>query len=145
MAGEPPHPGRRRNQDRAVRANLASFCRTPDRFDSTGVLGPHALLDGCGPGDETRRLSALLQPLSRPQRAGWAAAGIDDGPGRPSSAHRFVPLASTLPRTLRDADRGVRAGPISSRMKLRGPLTIWNSPWTGGDSSLPVRGLTAGA
>jgi hypothetical protein len=46
MAGESANPGCGSHQDGAVRAAVASICRTPDRHDSPRVSRPHAVLDG---------------------------------------------------------------------------------------------------
>src|SRR5262245_63639200 len=107
MAGEPAHSGRGRDQDSAVRAALASVRRTTHWHDSTGVPGPHPLLDGRRSGDETLRVPALLQWISRPCGAGGESAGIEPGRGRRPLEYPFVSLATALSWALLHADGGV--------------------------------------
>ena len=47
MAGESANPRGGSDQDGAVRAAVASICRTPDRNDSPRMSRPDAVLDGC--------------------------------------------------------------------------------------------------
>src|SRR5258707_5097102 len=81
MAGELAHPGRGRDQDGAVRAALASLRRATHWHDSTGMPGPHAVLDGRRSGDEA-----------------------------PRGEYPFVSLAVALSWAVSDADRGVTRG-----------------------------------
>src|SRR6266849_4677026 len=61
MAGEFADTRRERDQDGAVRADLASIHRTTHWHDSTGMPGPHPVLDRRRSGDEAPRVPALLQ------------------------------------------------------------------------------------
>ena len=108
MAGQLAHPRRGRNQDGAVRAALASLRGATHWHDSTGMSGPHALLDGGRSGDEAPRVPALLQRSSRPCGAGRASAGNDPGGERRPRKSRFVSLAAALSWSLSHADGGVR-------------------------------------
>src|ERR1700730_8908019 len=108
MAGELAHPRRGRDQDGAVRAALASLRGTAHRYDSPGIVGSHALLDGHRSGAEAPGVPALLQWLSRSCGAEGAYAGPEPGCGRCAGECLFVSLAVALSRALSDADGGVR-------------------------------------
>src|ERR1700674_88690 len=108
MAGELAHPRRGGNQDGAVRAALASIRRTTYWYNSTGMPGPHPLLDGHRSGDEAPRVPALLQWSSRPCGPGGAHAGTEHGGRRRQGECPVVSLAVPLPWALSNADGGVR-------------------------------------
>src|SRR5712691_2935939 len=108
MAGEFADTRRERDQDGAVRADLASIHRTTHWHDSTGMPGPHPVLDRRRSGDEAPRVPALLQRSPRPCGAGGASAGIDPCRGRRPREYPFVSLAAALSWALSHADGGVR-------------------------------------
>src|SRR5216684_3255654 len=90
MAGELAHPRRGGNQDGAVRAALASIRRTTHWYDSTGMPGPHALLDGHRFGDEARRVPALLQRYrAHAGLDGSLPESIPDGGGAGASLRAY--------------------------------------------------------
>ena len=60
MAGEFADTGDHRNQNNSLCAALASVRRAGDRHDSAGVLGPDAVLDDSGTGEEAARIPTLL-------------------------------------------------------------------------------------
>src|ERR1700674_5223677 len=119
MAGKLAYPGCGGNQDSAVRAALASIRRTTHWYDSTGMPGPHLLLDGHRSGDEAPRVPALLPWSSRPCRTGRESAGIDPRRGRCPRQSPLVSLATALSWALSDADGGVRCVRDAAAGQLR--------------------------
>ena len=107
-----------------LRTALASLHRTPDWDKSTGVPGPHALVDGRRPGDEALRVPALLQRVSRPCGVGRATARHRFRMRACSREPQFVPLAAAIV-----------AGSITrrSRREVWGP-GMWVE-WRGGDEA----------
>src|SRR2546426_3044063 len=108
MAGEFADTQCERDQDGAVRADLASIRRTTHWHDSTGMPGPHPVLDRRRSGDAAPRVPALLQRSPRPCGAGAASAGIDPGRWPRPREHPFVSLAAALWWAPSHADGGVR-------------------------------------
>src|SRR5215472_15011112 len=74
MASQPPDTGRDRNQVRPLRSTVSSVRGKANRHRSTGVFGPHFVLDCVGSRKQAARFQDLLQQPSHPYLNGRANA-----------------------------------------------------------------------